>query len=95
VKLEFGGLREVFVEQNKPNPFNPRTTIGFRLVKNLYVKVAVYDIIGREVAVFQDGKLTAGKHSIDIDATNWPGGIYFYKVKTAKTIVTKKMVLAK
>lgn len=95
VKLEFGGAREVFVEQNKPNPFNPRTTIGFRVVKNSYVKVAVYDIIGREVAVLQDGKLTAGKHSIDIDATNWPAGIYFYKVKTAKTIVTKKMVLAK
>lgn len=95
VKLEFGGAREVFVEQNKPNPFNPRTTIGFRVVKNSYVKVAVYDIIGREVAVLQDGKLSAGKHSIDIDATNWPAGIYFYKVKTAKTIVTKKMVLAK
>ena len=95
VKLEFGGAREVFVEQNKPNPFNPRTTIGFRVVKNSYVKVAVYDIIGREVEVLQDGKMTAGKHSIDIDATNWPAGIYFYKVKTAKTIVTKKMVLAK
>ncbi len=95
VKLEFGGAREVFVEQNKPNPFNPKTTINFRLVKNSPVQIAVYDIIGREVAVLQDGKMTAGKHSIIIDASDWLGGIYFYKVKTMKTIVTKKMVLAK
>jgi hypothetical protein len=95
VKLEFGGARDVFVEQNKPNPFNPKTTISFRLVKNTPVNITIYDIIGREFTVIADGKLSAGKHSIDIDATNWPGGIYFYKVKTAKTIVTKKMVLAK
>jgi hypothetical protein len=95
VKLEFGGARDVFVEQNKPNPFNPKTTIAFRLVKSTNVNVTVYDIIGREVTVLHDGKLSAGRHSIDIDATDWPGGIYFYKVKTAKTIVTKKMVLAK
>lgn len=95
VKLEFGGARDVFVEQNKPNPFNPKTTISFRLIKNTDVNISVYDIIGREVTTLTDKKLSAGKHSIDIDATNWPGGIYFYKVKTAKTIVTKKMVLAK
>jgi hypothetical protein len=95
VKLEFGGARDVFVEQNKPNPFNPKTTIAFRLTKKTNVQIAVYDIIGREVFLLFDGKLSAGKHSIDIDASNWPGGIYFYKVKTSKTIVTKKMVLAK
>lgn len=95
VKLEYGGARDVFVEQNKPNPFNPKTTINFRVVSFAVVKIAVYDIIGREVAVLLEQKLAPGKHSIDIDATNWPAGIYFYKVKTAKTIVTKKMVLAK
>ncbi|MEP7234110.1 MAG: T9SS type A sorting domain-containing protein [Ignavibacteriota bacterium] len=95
VKLEFGGARDVFVEQNKPNPFNPKTTINFRLIKATNVIVDIYDIIGRQIATLFDGKLSAGKHSLDIDATNWLGGIYFYKVKTAKTIVTKKMVLAK
>lgn len=95
VKLEFGGTRDIFVEQNKPNPFNPKTTISFRLLKTGNVNVTVFDIIGREVVTLHDGKLSAGKHSIDIEATTWPGGIYFYKVKTAKAIVTKKMVLAK
>ena len=95
VKLEFGGERDVFVEQNKPNPFNPKTTITFRLEKKSYVHLSVYDIMGREVTVLQDGTLSAGKHIVEIDAMNWPGGIYFYKVKTAKTSITKKMVLAK
>lgn len=95
VKLEFGGNREVFVEQNKPNPFNPKTTIGFRLVRKTRVTVTVYDIMGREVGVLLDETLPVGKHSLEVDATLWPGGIYFYKVKTPRTIVTKRMVVAK
>ena len=95
VKLEFGGRRQVFVDQNKPNPFNPKTTITFRLTKAAPVSVIVYDIIGREVVKLFDGKLTIGKHTLEVDATLWRGGIYFYKVRTPQTIVTKKMVLAK
>ncbi len=95
VKLEFGGRRQVFVDQNKPNPFNPKTTITFRLTKAAPVSVIVYDIIGREVVKLFDGKLTMGKHTLEVDATLWHGGIYFYKVRTPQTIVTKKMVLAK
>jgi len=95
IKLEYGGDRDVFVEQNQPNPFNPSTTIAFRLTKATSVKLAVYDIIGREVSVLVNSKLEAGRHAYELDATLWPGGIYFYKVKTAKTTVTRKMVLAK
>lgn len=95
VKLEFGGRRQVFVDQNKPNPFNPKTTITFRLTKAAPVSVIVYDIIGREVVKLFDGKLTMGKHTLEVDATLWRAGIYFYKVRTPQTIVTKKMVLAK
>ncbi len=95
VKLEFGGNRDVFVDQNKPNPFNPKTTINFRLVRAGAVSVKIYDIMGREVSTIVDSKLSQGKHSIEVDATTWPAGIYFYKVKTLHTIVTKRMVLAK
>ncbi len=95
VKLEFGGKRQVFVDQNKPNPFNPKTTITFRLTKAAPVSVIVYDIIGHEVETLFDGKLTMGKHTLEVDGTLWRAGIYFYKVRTPQTIVTKKMVLAK
>jgi len=95
VKLEYGGDRDVFVDQNKPNPFNPKTTISVRMIRTAPVSIKIYDIMGLEMMTLFDGKLTAGKHSVDVDATQWPAGIYYYKVKTAHTIVTKKMVLAK
>jgi hypothetical protein len=95
VKLEYGADRDVFVEQNDPNPFNPTTVIAFRLTKPEVVRLSVFDIIGREVAVLENGKLDPGRHAYPLDATNWPGGIYFYKVKTARTTITRKMVLAK
>ncbi len=95
VKLEYGADRDVFVEQNQPNPFNPTTQLAFRLPKATQVKLSVFDMIGREVSVMVNGKLEAGRHTYALDATNWPGGIYFYKVKTPKTTITRKMVLAK
>lgn len=95
VKLEYGTDRDVFVEQNDPNPFNPVTTITFRTTKSMVARVSIFDIIGREVAVLYNGKLEVGRHVYTLDATNWPGGIYFYKVRTPRTTVTRKMVLAK
>jgi hypothetical protein len=95
IKLEYGGDREVFVEQNDPNPFNPITKIAFRTTRPTSVRLSIFDIIGREVALLFNGKAEVGRHVYTLDATNWPGGIYFYKVRTAKTTVTRKMVLAK
>lgn len=95
VKLEYGETRDVFVEQNDPNPFNPTTTLAFRLIKPAHVRLAIYDIIGREIVTITNGKLDEGRHKFVLDASNWPGGIYFYKVKTANSTITRKMVLAK
>lgn len=95
IKIEYGKEKDIFVEQNKPNPFNPTTTISFRMARSGLVKLTVYDIIGREVLVLIDKKLAQGRHSIDIDASRWPAGIYFYKVRMGKTVITKRMVLAK
>ncbi len=95
VKIEYGAERDVFVEQNQPNPFNPTTTIAFRLTKAGYVTLGIYDIIGRQVATLVNARLDAGRHTYELDGTNWPGGIYFYKVKTQQSTVTRKMVLAK
>jgi hypothetical protein len=95
VKIEYGAERDVFVEQNQPNPFNPTTTIAFRLTRAGYITLGIYDIIGRQVATLVSGRVAAGRHTYELDATNWPGGIYFYKVKTEQSTVTRKMVLAK
>jgi hypothetical protein len=95
IKLEYGDTKDVFVEQNDPNPFNPTTTLAFRLTKPAQVRLAIYDIIGREIVTLTNGRLEAGRHKFTLDASNWPGGIYFYKVKTANSTITRKMVLAK
>ncbi len=95
IKLEYAPNSDLFVEQNEPNPFDAKTSIAFRLTKPETVRLSIFDMIGREVIVLQDGKLEPGRHSYDLDATNWPRGIYFYKVKTNTTYVTRKMVLLK
>ncbi|HET6402510.1 MAG TPA: T9SS type A sorting domain-containing protein [Candidatus Kapabacteria bacterium] len=95
VKVEYGSDRDVFVEQNDPEPFASVTQIAFRLMKPELVRLSVFDMIGREVAVLANDKLDPGRHIYTLDAANWPAGIYFYKLKTARTTVTRKMTLIK
>ncbi|MCX8056480.1 MAG: T9SS type A sorting domain-containing protein [Ignavibacteria bacterium] len=82
IPTEFG------LSQNYPNPFNPTTKMTVSLPKNSYVKVSVYDILGREIEVLLDKAMVAGNHSIEFNLNSQkslPSGIYFVKmaVKTS------------
>lgn len=81
--------------KNYPNPFNAETNISFTLKNASYVKITIYDRLGREVTVLFDGEQNEGEHSITFNASNLPSGIYFYRLKTADHTEVKKMVLAK
>jgi len=81
--------------QNYPNPFNPSTNIKFDLVRNGNVKLKVYNEIGKEVAVLLDGVKNAGSYEVKFDAANLSSGIYFYKLETDNSSITKKMLLVK
>ena len=90
--------------QNYPNPFNPSTKISFDLpasnltlsgAKSLNVRLAVYDITGREVAVLVNEPLASGLHSIEFDASKLTSGIYFYRLDAGGFSESKKMVLVK
>lgn len=83
------------LSQNYPNPFNPSTTIAYSLKANDKVKLSVYDVTGKEVAVLVDGIQSAGTHTVQFDGTNLTSGIYFYKLQTADQIFTRKMTLIK
>jgi hypothetical protein len=50
------------LEQNYPNPFNPSTSIFFHLSEEAVVRLTVYDLLGREVALLVDGELSSGTH---------------------------------
>jgi len=81
--------------QNYPNPFNPSTNITFALPKSERVKLAVYNLLGKEVAVLANGVRSAGPHMVSFNAGNLASGVYFYKLQTETTILTKKMVFIK
>lgn len=81
--------------QNYPNPFNPVTKFKLGVPVNTYVRLAVYDILGKEISLLISGDLNAGYHDITWDATPYPSGVYFYRLETGDFTETKKMVLLK
>ena len=81
------------LEQNYPNPFNPNTTITFSLPSKSYVRLKVFDLIGREIASIVDEELSAGTYLRQWTAINISSGIYFYRLQSGSFSETKKMVL--
>lgn len=92
---ETGLPSEFNLSQNYPNPFNPTTTINYSLPKNSFVKLAVSDILGREVATLVNENKTSGKYEVVFDASKLTSGIYYYSLKTNEFSKTKQMVLIK
>ena len=83
------------LKQNYPNPFNPNTTIEFSIPKNSFVKLAVYDALGREVNSLLNNDLKAGEYSINFSAADLSSGTYYYKLISGEQVETKKMILVK
>jgi hypothetical protein len=83
------------LEQNYPNPFNPTTNIRYQIPDIRYLKLAVYDLLGREVAVLVDGLMQAGEHSVRWDASGYPSGLFFCRVTAGTYSRTIKMILVK
>jgi plastocyanin len=83
------------LSQNFPNPFNPITNIKFDIPKSTIVKLVVYDMTGKQAALLFDGELSAGSYNVDWDASNFPSGVYFYRLSASDFSQAKKLVLAK
>ena len=69
------------LEQNYPNPFNPTTTIRFALPARSFVRLAVYNLIGQQVALLAEGTREGGIHAVRFSAGDLPSGIYFYRME--------------
>ena len=85
----------VTLSQNYPNPFNPSTTIAYELPKGQHVRLAVYDMHGREVAELVGGFRSAGRHTVRFDGRELPSGAYVYRLITPGAMHQDIMVLAK
>lgn len=81
--------------QNYPNPFNPVTTIKFDISNSSFVTLEIFDIAGRKIASLVNEKLNLGGYSVSWDASKYPSGIYFYRLKTDNHMDIKKMMLVK
>ena len=89
--------------QNYPNPFNPITNIKFEIPlsigvsegRGVFTKLIVYNLLGREIVTLINQPMQAGSYSVDWDASNYPSGVYFYKLETENFVESKKMVLLK
>ena len=78
-----------------PNPFNQKTDIRYQLPAASQVKLAVYDITGREVAVLAEGVYSAGMHNVEWEGKDCASGIYFVLLTTRDIVKTRKLLLIK
>lgn len=79
--------------QNYPNPFNPTTVISYQIPVSSNVKLKVYDLLGREVAVLVDEYKSAGRYDVEFNAFGLSSGVYYYRLSTENFIQSKKMML--
>lgn len=88
--------KSFLLSQNYPNPFNPKTKIKLDIPRLSFIKLIVYDILGREVAVLVNQELKAGSYETNWYADSYGSGLYFYKLTSDNIIInTKKMILIK
>jgi len=86
--------------QNYPNPFNPSTTITFAVPEASEVTLAIYNLRGQLIQTLVAGAVTAGRHNVVWDGTNFRGakvasGIYLYKLQAKDFVTARKLVFTK
>jgi hypothetical protein len=83
------------LQQNYPNPFNPTTTIRYALPQSAQVKLKVYDVLGKEVAVLVDQAQPAGYYDVQWNAMRMSSGVYFYHIDAGDYHRVMKMQVIK
>ena len=68
------------LKQNYPNPFNPKTMISYQLAINSDVDLSIYNLLGQKVITLVNKKQSAGKYTVQWDATGFASGIYLYRI---------------
>ncbi len=81
--------------QNYPNPFNPRTTISYTLPENGLVQLSIFNVLGQQVSNLINKEQSKGNYKIELDASSFASGIYFYRLQTETQSETKKFILMK
>ena len=88
------------LSQNFPNPFNSLTTVAFSVGHATQLRLEVFNVLGRQVAVLAEGRHAPGRYlvswaGVDERGAEAPSGVYFYRLQTADTSLVAKMILVK
>jgi hypothetical protein len=83
------------LEPNSPNPFNPKTTLRFRIGSTTSASLTIHDLLGREVATLLNQRVTAGRYQIEWDATGRASGVYFCRLATGSFVAAQRLQLLK
>ena len=83
------------LEQNYPNPFNPSTTLRWQVPEQARVRLTVYDVMGREVAVLLDAQQEPGIYELRWDARHCASGVYLCTMTAGRYAASQKMLLLK
>jgi len=83
------------LSMNYPNPFNAITRMDFSIPIDQFINIKVYDILGNKIITLINDNLSAGKHNIQWDASNYPSGVYFIKLECENYYSMRKMLFLK
>lgn len=92
---DYSYVKDFILYQNYPNPFNPETIIKYQIAERSYVKLKIFDMLGREAADLVNELQDAGTYSFIFNATNLSSGIYLYSLSVNGFSLTKKLNLVK
>lgn len=83
------------LSQNYPNPFNPVTKINYSIPSASHVSLKIYDILGNEISVLENGYKNAGYYTVNFDGSNLASGVYIYRIVSGSYVSSKKLILLK
>jgi hypothetical protein len=86
---------EFALSQNYPNPFNPSTTIGYTVKEASPVRLTVYDLLGKQVALLVDEAKNPGRYEVMFGPDDLASGVYVYRFTAGEFVATRKMLMIK
>ncbi|HMU42883.1 MAG TPA: T9SS type A sorting domain-containing protein [Ignavibacteriaceae bacterium] len=92
---EYLTIYNIILDQNYPNPFNNYTTIRYTLEKSNFVKLSVYDILGKEVKLLVNEYQPSGSYQTELNFEGLPSGLYLYRLEAGEQSLVRKAILLK